>query len=295
VLVIILLWNAVKRRKLRKWMGLLADVSIGLVAGCMVAACLAKGLNAIPGDKREMLSMPIQQLARTMVYHGGAGVLPEDDNTMENQDKELIKELFLNESYKYYRPEISDPVKRHTNTYVVRYRTSEFVRTYLNLLKEYPGDFVNAALEVNAGWFSLTDISHATINQFEIKEGFGYIQTNWSRELGETKLYQDSKWPWLREKMNSFADNNTYLQIPLLRYLVAPGMYLWGYLLLAIWLFLHKKFSDLLPFTWIMGYYGTLILGPTVQMRYLYPLMIAFPFFLIYVGKQTGNVKSEGV
>lgn len=295
VLAIMLLCNAMKKRKLRKWMGLFTDISIGLIGGCLVAACLAKGLNASPGDKREMLSMPIQQLARTFVYHGGAGILPEDDNTMENQDKELIKELFLNESYKYYRPEISDPVKRHTNTYVVRYRTGEFVKTYLNLLREYPGDFINAALEVNAGWFSLTDKSHATINQFEIKEGFGYIQTNWSKELGGTNLYQDSKWPWLRERMNSFADNNTYLQIPLVRYLVAPGIYLWGYLLLAIWLLLHKKYNDLLPFTWVLGYYGTLILGPTVQMRYLYPLMIAFPFFLIYVGKQTGSIKRENV
>ena len=41
--------------------------------------------------------------------------------------------------------------------------------------------------------------------------------------------------------------------------------------------------------SWILGYFGPLILGPTVQMRYLYPLMVALPFFLLYVGKRTAK------
>ncbi len=297
VLGMVLLWAFVKKQSLRKWCILFVDTTIGLLLGCMVAGALAKGLQAQPGDKREMLSMPIQQLARTMVYHGGAGVMAEDDNTVEQQHKDLLNEFFLYEGYKNYRPEISDPVKRITNTSVVRYRTGEFVKTYLGLLVKYPGDYVNAALAVNAGWFSLIDESHATINQYEFKEGFGYIQTNWSREIERTNLSRDSKWPWLLEKLESFASENAYMKIPVVRFLVAPGIYLWCYILMAIWLMLHKKYKDLLPFTWILGYFGTLILGPTVQMRYLYSLMVALPFFLLYVGKRTekGNQTVGGV
>jgi len=53
----------------------------------------------------------------------------------------------------------------------------------------------------------------------------------------------------------------------------------------------------LLPFTWILGYFGTLILGPTVQLRYLYPLMVVLPFMLLYVGKRTakGNQTVSGI
>lgn len=295
VLVLVAICKIAGKQSLSKWKILLVDTTIGLFIGVVLAACLAKGLNAQPGDKREMLSMPIQQLARTMVYHGGLGVVEQDDDTIEKRDKDLINELFLYESVKNYRPEISDPVKRWTNTYVVRYKTAEFLKTYLNLLVKYPEDFVNAALAVNAGWLSLTDDSHATINQFEFKEGLGYIQTNWSQELEGTYLYRDSKWPWLLDKMNAFASNNTYLKIPVVRFLVAPGIYLWSYLFVAAWLLLHRKYSDLIPFTWLLGYYGTLILGPAVQMRYLYPLMIAFPFFLLYAGKITAyGSKAEG-
>lgn len=289
VLGIVLVWALVKKQSLRKWCTLFIDTTLGLLIGCLLAGALAKGLQAQPGDKREMLSMPIQQLARTMVYHGGVGVKAEDDNTMEQQYKDLLKEFFLYEGYKNYRPEISDPVKKFTNTSVVRYRTGDFVKTYLGLFAKYPGDYVNAALAVNAGWFSLTDKSHATINQYDFREGLGYIQTNWSREIERTNLARTSKWPWLLEKLETFATENAYMKIPVVRFLVAPGIYLWSYLFIAMWLLLHKKYRDLLPFTWILGYFGTLILGPTVQMRYLYPLMIALPFFLLYVGKRTAN------
>lgn len=289
VLGIVLVWALVKKQSLRKWCTLFIDTTLGLLIGCLLAGALAKGLQAQPGDKREMLSMPIQQLARTMVYHGGVGVKAEDDNTMEQQYKDLLKEFFLYEGYKNYRPEISDPVKKLTNTSVVRYQTGDFVKTYLGLFAKYPGDYVNAALAVNAGWFSLTDKSHATINQYDFREGLGYIQTNWSREIERTNLARTSKWPWLLEKLETFATENAYMKIPVVRFLVAPGIYLWSYLFIAMWLLLHKKYRDLLPFTWILGYFGTLILGPTVQMRYLYPLMIALPFFLLYVGKRTAN------
>ena len=289
VLGVIFLWAFVKKQSLRKWCTLFADTVIGLVLGCLLAGALAKSLQAQPGDKREMLSMPIQQLARTMVYHGGVSVMPEDDNTLEPQYKEIINEFFLYEGYKNYRPEISDPVKKITNTSVVRYRAGDFAKTYLGLLAKYPGDYVNAALAVNAGWFSLTDESHATINQYEFKEGLGYIQTNWSREIERTKLSRESKWPWLLEKMENFATENAYMKIPVVRFLVAPGIYLWCYLFTAVWLLLHKKFRDLVPFTWVLGYFGTLILGPTVQMRYLYPLMVTLPFLLLYTGKGTAK------
>lgn len=100
-----------------------------------------------------MLSMPIQQMARCMIYHGGVGVLPEDDGTMSEQDRALVNDFILDEAYRDYDPGIADPVKRHTNTYVVRYRSGDFLRTYFHLLKFYPGDMINAALAVDAGFY----------------------------------------------------------------------------------------------------------------------------------------------
>ncbi len=268
---------------------LLLDTTIALVLGILLLTVLAKATVAREGDKREMLSMPIQQLARTMIYHGGVGVLPEDDNTMMEQDKALIRDLFTGDGYAYYRVDISDPVKKRTDTSVVRYRPVEFAKTYLNLFVKYPGEYVNAAIGTNAGFLYPGDKTHSVINVNGRDVGLGYIQTRWvDAELNPNGIIKDSKWSGLRSMLETFADENMYLKIPVLRYIIAPGTYLWCYMLVAAWLLIHKRYREMLPLAFVLGYFLTLFLGPTVQLRYLYPLMIVLPYLLVYI-----NIKSK--
>ena len=135
-----------------------------------------------------------------MIYHGGVSVLAEDDNTMDAADKALINDFILDEAYRDYDPGIADPVKRHTNTYVARYRSGEFIRVYLHLLTQYPGDMINAALATNAGFLSPFDTTHADVNRVEGRAGLSYVQTRWEEDtLNDRGIYKDSKWPWLFE------------------------------------------------------------------------------------------------
>lgn len=277
-------------RKGRKRFGrLLLWSAAGFLAGNMALTALFQMTDAEQGDRREMLSMPIQQLARCMIYHGGAGVLPEDDNTMEETDKALIRDFILNEGYRNYDPVISDPVKRHTNTYVVRYRLKDFATVYFRLLTKYPGDFINAALAVDAGYLYPGDVTHAYVNTAPNISGMGYVQTRWSEEVfANYGIYKDSRWEWLHGHMERWADENGYLKIPVLRYLFMPGIWIWLYLFLFGWLMLRREFDRCLPLALILGYYGTLLLGPTVQLRYIYPVMLAFPFMGLMSTVHTG-------
>lgn len=281
-------------KKSKRLLGRIFTVAtVGLVIGQLILTGVFRFTGAEQGDKREMLSMPIQQLARCMIYHGGVGVLEEDDNTMEDVDKALINDFLLNESYKNYRGSLADPVKRHTNTYVVRYRTVEFAKTYLGLLTQYPGEFINAALAVDAGYLYPKDVSHAYVYAFQEREGEGYVQVNWYDELlNEWGIYKDSKWESLYDTMWEWADENAYLKLPILRYLFMPGSYLWLYLLLAGYLLISKRFRLLLPLALVLGYFATLLLGPTVQLRYIYPLMITLPFYAL-LSCQTGKDSIE--
>lgn len=280
VFLLLMLWRGRKARKL--WGRLLLTLSLAFLVGNMGLSVLFSATKAEQGDRREMLSMPIQQLARCMVYHGGAGVLPEDDNTMEAVDRALINDFILNEAYKEYDPHIADPVKRHTNTYVARYRAKEFVGTYFNLLTRYPGDFVNAVLEVNAGFLYPEDTSHASINETDAFRGMGYVQTRWEEEtLNSRGIYKDTKWKWLFEKLEQWADDNAYLNMPVLKYLFVPGVFLWYYLLLLGFLMIKRRFRMCLPISLVAGYYLTMFLGPTVQLRYVYPVMIVLPFLVL--------------
>lgn len=268
-----------KARKL--WGRLFAVSGAAFCVGLFVLSAVFSLTHAEQGDRREMLSMPIQQLARCMIYHGGVGVLAEDDGTMSETDKALINDFLLDEAYRDYDPGFADPVKRHTNTYVVRYRSGDFIRTYLHLLKEYPGDMVNAALATNAGFLSPFDVTHAEVNRVEGRAGLSYVQTRWEEDtLKDRGIYKDSKWPWLFDRLENWAENNSYLQIPVLKYFFVPGSFLWVYLALAAILVIADKKRFCLPLTVIGGYYGTMLLGPTVQMRYVYPVMLVLPFLL---------------
>lgn len=274
-----------KNRKL--WGRLFLGTLGGFLAGCLLLSGLFKATGAEQGDRREMLSMPIQQLSRCMLYHGGAGLLPEDDNTMSENEKALIRDFILDEGYLEYRPDISDPVKSHTNTYVVRYRAGEFASTYLKLFGRYPGEFINAALSVNAGYLSPFDTSHAMINKQTGEKGLGYVQTRFLEgELKERGIYKDSKWTWLYERLEEWADSNAYLRIPLLKYLFVPGTWFWLCILLTGYLTVKRRFAWCIPMALLAGYYGTLFLGPTVQLRYIYPVMAALPFAAFPAMKQ---------
>ena len=268
-----------KARKL--WGRLLVVCGAAFCVGLFVLSAVFSATHAEQGDRREMLSMPIQQLSRCMIYHGGVSVLAEDDNTMDAADKALINDFILDEAYRDYDPGFADPVKRHTNTYVVRYRAGDFIRTYLHLLKQYPGDMINAALATNAGFLSPFDVTHAEVNRVEGRAGLSYVQTRWEEDtLNGRGIYKDSKWPWLFEKLENWAENNSYLQIPVLKYLFVPGSYLWLYLGMAAILVIAGRKRLCLPLAVVAGYYGTMLLGPTVQMRYVYPVMLALPYLL---------------
>lgn len=286
VLLLFVSLAAIFGKEHKRWGKLFLLALSGFLSGVLALNLLFRVTDAEQGDRREMLSMPIQQLARVMVYHGGINVLPEDDNTLTESEKALINDFILDEAYRDYDPHISDPVKRHTNTYVVRYRMKEFILTYLNLLAKYPGDFFYAVLETNAGYLYPGDTSHAYINVSEQRSGLGYVQTRWEEDtLNDAGIYRDSKFPGLHALLERWADQNAYLKIPILRYLFMPGIWLWLYLLLFGFLCIVRKGRLCLPLTLVLGYYLTLFLGPTVQLRYIYPVMAAYPFILLLYAK----------
>lgn len=274
------------KKERKRWGKLAVNCLTALVGGSLLLWGLSGVTHAVQGDKREMLSVPIQQLARCMVYHGGAGVMAEDDNTMEEADKALVRELLLNESYKLYDPRISDPVKRNTNTYVVRYRTGDFLKTYLRLFLKYPGDYINAVLSLDAGYLYLGDRSHAIVNENEALEGLGYVQTRWDDAMEDFGIYKDSKWEGLHGRLEKWANENAHCRIPVLKYLFVPASLFWGYILLLLYLLTQGSYRNCVPLTLVFGYYATLFFGPVVQLRYLYPLMAAFPFVCLTAGKR---------
>lgn len=264
-----------------------------VIVTMLILSIMGKVLNATPGDKREMLSIPIQQMARTAVYHSGRDVVPEDDGTLDDRTMAVIDEFFLYDSFPLYRQEISDPVKRYTNTYVARYKTKEFLYAYTTMLKNHPGDYINAFVAVENGFINVNDYSHATINQGEGVFGLGYVQTKWDSFFDVVGIYKDSKIPGLFEYLENWANENKYLNYPIIKYIYMPGAYLYIFLYAFITLLKDKKKKTACEMVFVLMYFASCLFGPTVQMRYVYPFMILAPFMTIFCASAENKAKSE--
>ena len=148
---------------------------------------------------------------------------------------------------------------------------------------------------MDAGYLYPEDVSHAYVNQVDYAPGKGYAQTRWAEEeLLEKGFYKDSKWEWLHVKMEDWAERNAHLSIPVIKYLFVPGVWIWAFLWLGGVRMQQKKYGYLLPLALILGYYINILLGPVVQLRYLYPVMVAFPILAAPVsGKREVNEQGE--
>lgn len=284
VILAVVFWKMKPERKL--WGRILLVTGTAFLIGMLCLSALRICTAASSGNKREMMSVPIQQLARCMMYHGGDGVIPGDDGVMEEKEKEWITKFIVDEKYHMYRSQISDPVKNHVNMQAVYDEPAKFAADYLKLMANYPGDFLNAFLALNAGYLYPDDATHALIYNYKGLEGLGYVQTRWGEGMYVEEIHKDSKWPNLFEKMEEWANENAYLDIPLLKYVFVPGTYFWLYLLLTACLLIHRRFRLCVPFALVLGYYITLFLGPAVQLRYLYPVMIVLPFAALFVSRK---------
>ena len=61
-------------------------------AFCAVCSVLRNARGT--GRQERDAEYAIQQMARCMIYHGGVGVLSEDDGTMSEQDRALVNDLY---------------------------------------------------------------------------------------------------------------------------------------------------------------------------------------------------------
>lgn len=77
-------------------------VLLALALGLGGNAGLKRATHAEDGDLSEMLSWPIQQLARARLYDGGK---------LDDEEKAAIDELMPGEAWRLYDPTVSDPVK----------------------------------------------------------------------------------------------------------------------------------------------------------------------------------------
>lgn len=258
------------KRKLQTM--LLLCTLLGFILGMASLTALDKATNATEVDKREMFSLPMQQIARMVHYHKEE--LPEETLTQ-------IETLIWPSTLYLYRPDTARFVKNDFISWEIVHYPVKYLKLYLDLFKKYPSDYVNAFLGLYSGFLDPFDTTHTTVNDVGegVPVGLHYIQTVSYGERFE--VYNTPVVPLFHKLYEAYANNDGYLVIPVLSLLFVPGVALWV-LFYAIGILIYQgKGSLFLPITMVLAYFLTFFLGPTVQLRYVYPIMICIPPILV--------------
>lgn len=250
--------------KLRR--GYAAASAAALVLFLVCGMTLKAALGAHNGSPREMLSVPLQQMARTRVK--------AEETLSPEMRQELEKYIPAEWVFAAYDPHLADPVK---NRAVIHDDPAGLMRTWLKLGLQYPQIYIDAFLDNSIGYWFLEDRTHAQIYGIGSESGFGYLSTDNRAMPAGCEIVEHSFLPGLRAAMERVVSDNSYQEVPVVRILFAPAFYWWllcMYLAAAIY---RREYRLLLPAVFLAAYYLTLLLSPAVLIRYMYPFVVTVP------------------
>lgn len=240
------------------------------VAGCLlINGGLKMALHADDSEYQELLTVPIQQLARTYKY------APE---AFSEGDREILYEVLDEEALSLYTPRLSDPVKYRFDNETFGKNKGRYAGLWLRVGLKKPLIYLNAWWMTSYGfWYPDTVINvygGNTVFTFTYKDNsyFGY----------EVELpgVRESKIPWLDEVYRKLSLEVWKERIPVVSWLFSPGAMFWFYAFLFTWLLNNRRYEIMYPFLPIFLLWLTVLLGPTYLPRYVLFFWYALPLFL---------------
>ncbi len=240
------------------------------VAGCLlINGGLKAALHADDSEYQELLTVPIQQIARTYNYVPAA---------FSGENREILYEVLDEEALSLYTPRLSDPVKYRFNNEAFAQDKGRYASLWLRVGMKKPLIYLNAWLMTSYGfWYPDTIINvygGNTVFTFTYKDNsyFGY-------EVEQPGV-RESKIPWLNEVYRKLSLEVWKEKVPVVSWLFSPGAMFWFYAFLFAWLLNSRRYELLYPFLPIFLVWLTVLLGPTYLPRYVLFLWYALPLFL---------------
>ncbi len=230
---------------------------------------LAFALHAQTSEHQEMLTVPIQQMARVYAMEG---------DTLSTEEKEILYEVLPEEALMRYTPKVSDPVKISFNNEAYEKNPGKYLKLWVQIGCKHPFAYLNAWFMTSYGfWYPdavIDTYKGNTVFTFTYGESsyFGYEV----EQPGERK----SLIPVIDRVYRWLSLDPAVQKIPVLKWLFLPGALFWEmlFILSCICFAGHgiRAFPYLLPLlVWL-----TVILGPASLVRYVVFLWALIPMLI---------------
>lgn len=269
-IAVAIIWLLFIRKSIKKILPLLLGICVYLV----LQTGLTHFLDVEPGSNREMLSVPLQQLAR---------VAATCRDSLSEEEIRKIEEYIYPDLQEHYDPYLSDVIKDYAT--IEGKGITESVMLWAQLGIRYPKEYIESIALNTIGFWYLDDITNSAIYGAGYDSRMGYLLTDYKELTGDYQVSHISLLPQLEVLCEYLFSANYYQQIPFLSILCSLALYFWILVIITGYMWYQKDYKGLLPCSILLVYTLTLFLGPTAIVRYIYPVMICTPLLIGYVVK----------
>ena len=266
MLPFVLFWN---RKYIRN---ILVMFIAPVVVYMAVSGIMASALSAESGEHQEMLTVPIQQMARVYNSH---------KDEMSEEDIEVLNKYLSEEALNLYTPRVSDLLKSKFDNNAYDSDSGSFWKLWIKLGIKYPVTYLNAWFMTSYGfWYP-----GAVINVYQGNTMFTFTYTDSSYFGYEVELpgERHSFIPVIDTLYRKLSIEKFQQNVPVISLLFAPAFYFWLYLYVAGFLLQYGKISRFQPFMLILLVWLTVLLGPTYLVRYVVYLWFGLPLLYLII------------
>jgi len=253
------------KKYLKKIGMLLAAVFISYF---LISGGLAAVFHAQDTENQEILTVPIQQLARTWKFNR---------EVFSEEEAATLHEILPEEALVLYNPKLSDPVKYHFQNHAYETDRSRYAMLWLKIGLKKPLSYLNAWLMNSYGfWYPDTVIDVYSGNTVFT---FTYGDSSYFGYEVELPGVRDSKIPWLDEAYRRLSLEIEQEKIPIMSMLYSPGCLFWCFAFVFCYVLYRKKCHIIMPYLMVLLIWMTVLLGPTYLPRYVLIFWFGLPLF----------------
>lgn len=241
---------------------MLCSIGIPIVLFFLITGPFYSLIGIEKANAREALSVPMQQIGRVNIF--------VDKGITDEQYEEIyryIPKKYLN----YYRPEISDTIKSGFETDTFKEDPMGFIKVWFDVGIHNIGTYIDAFVNTNYGFYYIGNTDYYV-------EYIAYDGA--SMAINPITIQRETKFPLYDDFLRDFSLHATYEDVPVLRVILRQAF---SFLLMIICIYyawLRRSGKELVTLILPFGYWGTLLLGPVVGVRYAFPLMVMTPLFI---------------
>ena len=272
VIIMIVLLALLCRKYIKKYLVL---VLLMLLPYLIYIGPIYAFIGVSKGGVQEMLSVPIQQMART--YHYNKEELP-------SEEIELLYHVIPQEYLELYKPTVSDPVKTGFQQDVFKDNLPEYGKLWLRWGLKYPVTYIKSFL-INTSdfWYP-----NGVVDGYKKLPGRSDYFDYQVDEPGTEIILL----PKLHEYYDKISSDAGTSQMPFMFLILSPGWYFWIFLSVFSYIICYKKKQLILPLMIVLLSWLTVLLGPMALVRYVLVLFYGFPI-LMAMFMQGSNFISE--